>query len=148
MRSEIVSARASAIALRAERGLGVAIREGQARGDVRTDEENKRMAAWKARGTFDQNCTEDLVAKPQPTDFATRHELHASSGPGIYNITDGVSDEVFAEAIAEAKDEGNLSRANVARKCRCLDCRRPLRVAKSVAAQRGPVCRSRAGVNG
>ncbi|WP_420093304.1 DUF6011 domain-containing protein [Mycolicibacter nonchromogenicus] len=34
------------------------------------------------------------------------------------------------------------------RKCRCLDCRRPLRAPRSVAAQRGPVCRSRVVVNG
>ena len=33
-------------------------------------------------------------------------------------MTDGVSDEQFEEALAEAKDEGNLSRANVARKAK------------------------------
>lgn len=101
---------------RAERGLGVAIREGQKCGDVRSDEENKRMAAWKARGTFEQNCTEDLLNKPQATDFATRNELHSSSGPGIFNITDGVTDEQFENAITEARSEGNLTRSNVARK--------------------------------
>lgn len=31
-------------------------------------------------------------------------------------MTDGVSDEQFETAIDEAKDEGNLSRANVVRK--------------------------------
>jgi hypothetical protein len=35
-------------------------------------------------------------------------------------MTDGVSDEQFEAALAEAKREGNLSRANVARKTRHL----------------------------
>ncbi len=33
-------------------------------------------------------------------------------------MTDGVTDEEFAEALDEAKAEGNLSRANVVRKLR------------------------------
>ncbi len=33
-------------------------------------------------------------------------------------MTDGVSDEQFEEALTEAREEGNLSRANVARKCK------------------------------
>ncbi|MBE5512524.1 hypothetical protein [Mycobacteroides abscessus] len=37
---------------------------------------------------------------------------------GIYDLADGVSDEQFEEAITEARAEGNLSRANVARKCK------------------------------
>lgn len=35
-------------------------------------------------------------------------------------MTDNVSDIQFDEAIAEAKGEGNLSRANVARKCKAM----------------------------
>jgi hypothetical protein len=143
MRSEIVSARASAIALRAERGLGVAIREGQERGEVLKRGQTKTKAnQFGVVGEY-QN------SQMAPADLASQTELSGTgTQPGIYGFTDGVSDVHFEEAITEAKAEGNLSRANVARKCRCLDCRRPLRVAKSVAAQRGPVCRSRAGVNG
>ncbi|SHR21298.1 Uncharacterised protein [Mycobacteroides abscessus subsp. abscessus] len=33
-------------------------------------------------------------------------------------MTDGVSDEQFEEVITQAKVEGDLSRANVARKCK------------------------------
>jgi hypothetical protein len=90
VRNEIESARLDTIARRAERGLGVAIRD-------------RRTLTSPVNGEV----------KPSPTDFATPSEL---------------------------------SGANVARKCRCLDCRRPLRVAKSVATQRGPVCRSRSAV--
>lgn len=52
-----------------------------------------------------------------PTDYAAPHELSGEpAGCGIYAMTDGVSDEQFEEAITEARDEGNMSRANVARK--------------------------------
>lgn len=97
---------------RAERGLGVGIREAQARGEVETCNEGK------ARGSLvrDQVVTYDKV-KPKPTDFASKHELTNTHG-GIYDLADGVSDEQFEEAITEARAEGNLSRANVARKCK------------------------------
>jgi hypothetical protein len=36
----------------------------------------------------------------------------------VYAMTDGVTDEQFREAISEARAEGKLSRANVARKCK------------------------------
>ncbi|MBE5507108.1 hypothetical protein [Mycobacteroides abscessus] len=97
---------------RAERGLGVAIRDGQASGAVETCNEGK------ARGSLvrDQVVTYDKV-KPKPTDFASKRELTNTHG-GIYDLADGVSDEQFEEAITEARAEGNLSRANVARKCK------------------------------
>ncbi len=40
----------------------------------------------------------------------------ANERTDVYKITDDVTDEQFEEAITEAKDEGNLSRANVVRK--------------------------------
>ncbi|QHJ86391.1 hypothetical protein SEA_KUWABARA_54 [Gordonia phage Kuwabara] len=96
---------------RAERGLGVAIREGQASGTVETTAEGK------ARGSAvrDHLVTYDKV-KPKPTDFASPHELTNTQG-GIYDLAD-ISDEQFEEVMAEAKDERNLSRANVARKAK------------------------------
>jgi hypothetical protein len=54
-----------------------------------------------------------LVASP--TDFATEDELRGN-GAGIYHLADGVPDEVFEKAIAQAKAESNLSRANLVRK--------------------------------
>ncbi|WP_334023943.1 hypothetical protein [Nocardia terpenica] len=96
---------------RAERGLGVAIREGQAHGTVET----KSEASARGAAIRDGVVAYDNV-KPKPTDFAGVHELSNTQG-GIYHLTDGISDEQFDDVIAEAKAEGNLSRANVARKC-------------------------------
>lgn len=101
---------------RAERGLGVAIRDGQERGEVETTSEGKSRGAFMRDDLLDKQ-----IIKPKPTDFAKARELsgNATHGdPGIYGMTDGVSDAQFAEALGEARDEGNLSRANVARKCK------------------------------
>lgn len=98
----------------AERGLGVAIREGQTRGEVRTPgKKNVVYDRWS--GTKSETSS----SIPGPTDFAAPHELSGAtrSGEGMYAMTDGVSDAQFAAALAEARAEGNLSRANVARKC-------------------------------
>lgn len=106
---------------RAERGLGVAIRQGQADGTVETKSDASR------RGTVVREMNqgrrhssdEDLLdGKVRPTDLASVGELQGARGDGIYAMTDGVSDEQFEEAIAEAKAEENLSRANVARKAK------------------------------
>lgn len=100
---------------RAERGLGVAIREGQDRGEVIAKGKNLHPE------TIARLEVDDIDFKaPRPvTDFAPKHELSGITGEGgIYAMTDGVSDGQFEEAITEAKSEGNLSRANVARKCK------------------------------
>ncbi|SLF32611.1 Uncharacterised protein [Mycobacteroides abscessus subsp. bolletii] len=100
---------------RAERGLGVAIRDGQASGAVETvDEARVRAGVTRQSGP---GC--HLGAKPKPTDYAKPHELSGiHRAGGIYAMTDGVSDEQFEEVITQAKVEGDLSRANVARKCK------------------------------
>ncbi len=95
---------------RAERGLGVAIREGQANGTVETKSEGASRGGASRQG-LDVSKTLD---KPRPTDLAGAEEL----ARGIYPMTDNVSDDQFEEAITEARDEGNLSRANVARKAK------------------------------
>lgn len=101
---------------RAERGLGVGIREGQANGTV------NGVGTHNNRGNGYQSGRGPLTpsSKLSPKDLASRHELLGANNPGegIYAMTDGVSDEHFEEALAEAKDEGNLSRANVARKAK------------------------------
>lgn len=98
---------------RAERGLGVAIRDGQARGDIRG---KSRPGNQHAPATEQQ--VQDFLSKPAPTDFASAGELHNGRHSGIYDLTDNVSDEAFEEALAEAREEENLSRANVARKAK------------------------------
>ncbi|MGW4124735.1 hypothetical protein [Nocardia sp. NPDC004711] len=95
---------------RAERGIGVAIREGQANGTVET----KSEASARGSAVRDGLDERKAITKPKPLDYATAEELSRS----VYPITDGVSDSQFEEALAEARDEGNLSRANVARKAK------------------------------
>lgn len=98
---------------RVERALGVAIRVGQERGEVRS----KARPGNQHRPPTEQEV-QDFLSKPTPTDFANPGELHTGRRSGIYDMTDGVSDEQFDDALEEARDEGNLSRANVARKAR------------------------------
>ncbi|MFD6518153.1 hypothetical protein [Rhodococcus sp. NPDC060176] len=110
---------------RAERGLGVGIREGQANGTIETPEEAasrrslEMIAAREAKAGRSVNF-EFTDRKPSPNDYLDNNERNGSgaSGGSVYDFTDGVTDEQFEEALAEAKDEGNLSRANVARKAK------------------------------
>ncbi|HEY5201639.1 MAG TPA: hypothetical protein VIJ31_12115 [Acidothermaceae bacterium] len=88
---------------RAERGVGVAIREGQSAGEIRKHGQRK--------GVFTES--EDSP-RARPEDFAGKTELYGN-GAGIYDLIDDVSDERFEEALTEAKNEGNMSRANVVR---------------------------------
>ncbi len=97
---------AQEIVRRAERGIGVCIRRGQAAGEIR----------MKGQGSREGQLPVDS-RKLSPTDFVPEHEL-SSNGTGIYQMTDGVPDEKFEQAITEAKAERNLSRANVVRKVR------------------------------
>jgi hypothetical protein len=108
---------ATEIVRRAERGMGLAIRRGQDDGAIR-----KRGTSAGFQGN--QHVTGGLgttgTTRPRPvTDFATHGELSGNaSTTGIYAMTDGVSDEDFENAVAEAKAEENLTRANVVRKVR------------------------------
>jgi hypothetical protein len=51
-------------------------------------------------------------------DFAPDFFDNSHKGSSISDFTDGVSDAQFDEAINEARADGSLSRANVARKCK------------------------------
>jgi hypothetical protein len=96
---------------RAEWALGRAIRKGQAEGEIATREDSLRPGGL----VVDHPDNE----KPRPvTDFATRGELYGSQrATGILDLADAFPDpRQLDAAIAAAKAEGNLSRANVARK--------------------------------
>lgn len=104
---------ATELVRRAERGVGVAIRKGQTAGTVETPSESRSRAGRIARGSYQVGNT-NLI---RPLEIAPMHELIGATGhDGIYAMTDNVTDEQFGAAIEEAKDEGNLSRANVIRK--------------------------------
>ena len=47
-----------------------------------------------------------------------RHSRIETGNASVYDISDGVSEEEFEQAIEDARSEGNLSRANVVRKIR------------------------------
>jgi hypothetical protein len=94
---------AQEIVRRAERRIGVLIREGQEAGEIRRNGQHANA--------FDQ-----IESIPSPYDIVSLGELSGARGDGIYALTDGVDDEMFDVAIESAKEEGNLSRANVARK--------------------------------
>lgn len=99
---------AAELVRRAERGIGLAIRKGQEAGEIRKPYDNLR-----GEGIQGAAITSSLA--PSPTEFVPAHEL-SSNGAGIYQMTDGVTDEQFEAGLAEAKAEGNLARANVVRK--------------------------------
>jgi DNA-binding NarL/FixJ family response regulator len=93
---------ASEMLRRAERGIGVAIRNGQAAGEIRTRQ--------------DRVDIQDLNIKPSPRQFVAGGQTISE----IYALTDGVSDEQFDTALTDARDEGNLSRVNVVRKLQAI----------------------------
>jgi hypothetical protein len=105
---------AAEVVRRAERGIGVALRRAQDGGDLnhRGEHEGNQYTGG--------NVQQDDISKPKLTDFAKKSELYGTGPgkPGIFALTDGVPGDSFDEAVAEARVEGDLSRANVARKIR------------------------------
>jgi hypothetical protein len=96
---------------RAERGIGVAIRNGQEAGEIAKPKEHP--------------FTGNQHVAPDPALLLAKKK----SSPGVffgggqeqtdtYAITDNVDDEQFDKVINEAREERNLSRANVVRKIR------------------------------
>lgn len=93
---------------RCEWKIGRLIREGQEAGEIASQGGARRS-------------TTATPTLPSPTDFATKQELSGAGHqqPGIYALADAATTAAdFDAALAEAKAEGNLSRANVARKAR------------------------------
>jgi hypothetical protein len=101
---------ATEIVRRAERGIGLAIRRGQERGEIRRRGQGGGQPPGAGRPRADKTMS-------SPADFASNSELRGN-GAGIYHLADGVPEEVFEAALAEAKAEGDLGRANVVRKIR------------------------------
>lgn len=88
---------------RAERGIGVAIRLGQERGEIR------------ARGWNPSAGGHDVATQPEvesPNQYFNNKAERADS----YTMADSVDDVEFEEVVQEAKEERDLSRANVVRK--------------------------------
>jgi len=98
---------------RAEYALGKAIRAGQESGEVRA--RGERVERNNQHGQV-AVPVDNRNSKVSPYDFAKPDELHGNGDNNIYAMADGVSHEQFEEALTDARDEGNLSRANVVRK--------------------------------
>lgn len=102
---------------RAERGIGVAIRNGQKAGEIGT-ERDRRVYAGRVSAAKRAGLHGDTPVVDRPTfitDIVSPDEW-SSNDAGIGHLTDGVTDEQFDAAVTQAKAEGNLSRANVVRK--------------------------------
>lgn len=95
---------------RAERGLADAVVEGQEGGTVAT----KSSAAIERRA---KEHGDQITVLPRVRDIEPDFYANSSRGESISDLA-GLRDDQFEDAISEARDEGNLSRANVARKCK------------------------------
>jgi len=96
---------------RAERGVGLAIRKSQASGDVVPPGSNGGPQA-----DYERNGQTVRVTHPvRNENRMSPSEVFANGTDCVqtYAVTD-VSDARFDEALTEAKDEGNLSRASAA----------------------------------
>jgi len=85
---------------RAERGIGLTIRSGQAAGEIRTENNARGMAP--NHGVRNPNP----MNQRSPTEWLKRGDQMTET----YDLTDGVTDEEFDEAIAAARKDGNVSR--------------------------------------
>lgn len=104
---------------RAERGIGLAIRNGQEAGDIETQWANHDFRGNQhSRGADHPGG----FTKAHPSDFARRSELAGSSvtKPGIYALTDDITDPTFEAGLSDAREEKNLSRANLVRKIKSV----------------------------
>lgn len=100
---------------RAEYVLGKAIRKGQAEGTVRNRGYAGPQRAHIRNGKQIRGSTRGHVGLPEITSPTTLVS-GASELTDVYKLADGVEPEQFEAGLAEAKEEGDLTRANVTRK--------------------------------
>jgi hypothetical protein len=101
---------AAEIVRRAERGIGVAIRRAQQRGRIAKRGDRGGRGAPGVYGGNPGDTRGDHLGS------AKRFFKHPGERAGAYAMADGASEEEFEAALAAARAEGNLSRANVVRK--------------------------------
>lgn len=94
---------------RAERGIGLAVRNGQEAGTIKKQYEHDHTV-----NRYGPSLpSSEKKTRQSPTDFFPGG---GGAQTATYAMTDDVTDEAFDTALTEAKAEGNLSRANVVRK--------------------------------
>lgn len=118
--SESIQLDAVEMVRRSERALGVAIRKGQDAGEITSRTNQPFYGNQHTAGLGPQE------SQASPDEFFAGGKERADT----YAMTDDVSDEQFEQALSEAKEEGNLSRANVVRKVASLTSYRDEQAAK------------------
>jgi hypothetical protein len=103
---------AAEIVRRAERGIGLAIRRAQQQGKIARRGDRGGRGAPGVYGGNPGDTRGDHLGS------AAAFFKHPSERAGAYAMADGATDGEFEEALAAARAEGNLSRANVVRKIR------------------------------
>ena len=103
---------AAEIVRRAERDIGLAIRRGQQDGEIAKRGDHRSHGTPSVHDGNPNDRHDDHLASPGS------FFRHGDERADTYAMTDGVSNADFEDAMAEAKAEGNLSRANVVRKIR------------------------------
>jgi hypothetical protein len=103
---------AAEIVRRAERRIGELVREGQSAGQIRR----------RGDGGGDPRFVDPAVkaSRMSPKEYLP----DPNEARAAYEMADGISPDLFEEAVEEAKAEKNLSRANVVRKVRSAKARK------------------------
>lgn len=113
---------ATEMARRAEFAVNKAIKHGVETGDILSVSEIRRrngLLRAIGAGQVEQKDYTDLLEKPTPADIEPTYYNNASRGGSIKDLGEtGATDDDFEEALANASEEGDLSRANVIRKIR------------------------------
>lgn len=114
---------AAEIVRRAERGIGLAVKAGQERGEIA---DPHARSTWRNQHGGGQRHD---VAPPSPETFFANHGERTDA----YVMAEA-DDTTFEEIIDQAKDEGNLSRANIVRKVK--DEPSPLKSREAIKARK------------
>lgn len=108
--SEDIQLDAVEMVRRSERALGIAVKQGQESGAIQS------KTNMQFRGNQHANRPDGSVGMPSPDQFFSG----GGERTAVYAVTDNVTDAEFEEAVTAAKEEGNLSRANVVSKVQSL----------------------------
>lgn len=102
---------------RAERGIGLAIRNGQEAGEILRPGEAGTTHAQHRKSKVPGGNFGPSPAAPKPGPAQAAGVKHRSNlNKTIYPLTDGVTDEQFEGALEAARDDKDMSHANVTRK--------------------------------
>ena len=94
-----------------EKALGRAVIAGQEDGTIETSRDRLSRAGLISSG----HHVENMMSKTPRRAYVTPEEW-GGNGAGIRHLVEGVADADFDSALAAARAEGNVSRANVVRK--------------------------------